>query len=288
MTVADARSYLTVTALRAIDAGGYTNYDAALSTSETVKWDGSTGSITGTNVNNAVYFLSDGQPTEGTSSTGVVTVNNTFSLTPGTAAYEAQTIGIQSGEETTWSNYLNTNKVNSYALGIGADLTMASAPYLDPIAFNGISQTNTDAVVISDITNLQNTLVNDVSVQGTSFNGNILSNDSGGEGGTVDPTLVSFTVGGATYTFDDSHTSYTVDLGVGKGSIVINNNGDYVYTPATLNVVTTPFAINYTMSGEEGVTASSTLTITPAPIVLAPDTVTVNEEVEISIRQVKL
>ena len=69
-------------------------------------------------------------------------------------------VGIVNGpgdpEVTNWENFLSANKVTAYALGIGSGL---SAAHLSPIAYDGALQTQVDPILVTDLRELQDTLV---------------------------------------------------------------------------------------------------------------------------------
>ena len=72
-------------------------------------------------VQNVAYFLSDGDPT----------ANQDWPQVSGTLTQD----GIQPGEENFWiNNFLKTNHIDSFALGIGSG---ATATELNPIAYDG-------------------------------------------------------------------------------------------------------------------------------------------------------
>jgi hypothetical protein len=75
------------------------------------------GKLTG--AQNVGYFFSDGKPTTG------------------------QEIGT--ADETALKNFLDANNIKNYAIGLGSGVSNAN---LDPLAYDGISHTNTNAVVV--------------------------------------------------------------------------------------------------------------------------------------------
>jgi len=56
--------------------------------------------------------------------------------------------GIQSAEENYWKSFLTSNDIVSYALGISDS---PSTDDLDPIAFNGASNTDLDSIIVTDL-----------------------------------------------------------------------------------------------------------------------------------------
>jgi gliding motility-associated-like protein len=158
-----------------------------------------------------------------------------------------------------------------------------------PVAnYNGpvpaIDYTATDTNGGSDIgrLSLSITAVNDPPVANSNtattnednpVTGNVLTD--GTPDSDVDPntTLVvtqySYTVGGVAYTYAAGATSNLIP---GVGTIVINTNGSYTFTPASNYNGSAP-AITYTISDGNGGTASSTLAITVVAVNDAPTAV---------------
>jgi Mg-chelatase subunit ChlD len=125
MSVADAKN-----AIDDLSAGGNTNYSAALT--KAVAIFGDTGKLSGSGTQNVSYFLSDGEPTSGEN--------------------------IQSAQQTTWENFLTTNNIISFALGISNSLTTTA---LEPIAFDPASGTQLADTPfhVTDLNDLADTLV---------------------------------------------------------------------------------------------------------------------------------
>ncbi len=124
MTVSVAKEYVA-----AIELFSGTNFDAPLVMAQNVWAD--PGKLE--NAHNIIYFMSDGSP----------------SLPPGSA-------GVSAGEEATWIAFLNANDIISYALGMGAGALSAG---LDPIAYNGVTSTNTGSVVVTDFSEISTSLI---------------------------------------------------------------------------------------------------------------------------------
>ena len=79
--------------------------------------------------------------------------------TNGTSSNNADE-GIQPVEEAIWINFLTTNDINSFAIGIGTGLPANAQTVLDPIAYNGEGTgTDQDAFVITDMNELRNNFV---------------------------------------------------------------------------------------------------------------------------------
>ncbi|KAB2925548.1 MAG: tandem-95 repeat protein, partial [Dechloromonas sp.] len=104
--------------------------------------------------------------------------------------------------------------------------------------------------------------------------GNVLSNDSDPDGNPL--TVTQYEVGGTTY------AAGTPVVLPGVGTLVIETNGDYSFTPAANYTGAIPVA-TYTISDGLGGTDTATLTLGPItpvddPSVLAPDSQTVAED----------
>ncbi|NNA55092.1 retention module-containing protein [Pseudomonas koreensis] len=243
--VATAKSLLA-----GLTAGGGTNYDAAVATMQTAF--NTSGKLTG--AQNVGYFFSDGKPTTG------------------------QEIGT--ADETALKNFLDANNIKNYAIGLGSGVSNAN---LDPLAYDGISHTNTNAVVVTDLNQLNSVLSG--TVEGAPVTGSLL-----GEGGTFGADggfIKSIVVDGTTYTYDpranSGQGSLTASGGTNHGtfntvnnslSIATNNSGtlvinldtgDYSYTSQKTTTTVITENIGFTLSDNDGDLASSTLTVKVIP-----------------------
>ncbi|MGB8042766.1 MAG: M10 family metallopeptidase C-terminal domain-containing protein, partial [Pseudolabrys sp.] len=196
-------------------------------------------------------------------------------------------IGIQSTEEGLWTNFLNplTNSphIDSFALGMGST---ASQSALNPIAYDGRGAgTNTNGVVVTDLSQLINTLV--ATVNASPVSGTLVDGGIGATFGADGGHFQALVVNGTTYTlngssiivsggpdhqaapFDTVNGVLTVNTNAG-GNITFDmqgaNVGHYTYTPSASAPATTE-VFNYTVVDGDGDTAGSSLTITinPAP-----------------------
>jgi uncharacterized protein YegL len=131
-------------------AHGGTNYDAAVTLMQTAF--NTSGKLTG--AQNVGYFFSDGKPNEG---------------------------DIGTADEAALKNFLDANNIKNYAIGLGSGVSNAN---LDPLAYDGISHTNTNAVVVTDLNQLNSVLSG--TVQGAPVTGSLL-----GEGGRSVPMAAS-------------------------------------------------------------------------------------------------
>ncbi|UVM06559.1 retention module-containing protein [Pseudomonas laurylsulfatiphila] len=238
------------TLLAGLTANGGTNYDAAVATMQTAF--NTSGKLTG--AQNVGYFFSDGKPTTG------------------------QEIGT--ADETALKAFLDANNIKNYAIGLGSGVSNAN---LDPLAYDGISHTNTNAVVVTDLNQLNSVLSG--TVVGAPVTGSLL-----GEGGTFGADggfIKSIVVDGTTYTYDpkalsgegsltpsggtNHGTFYTVDNTVSiatnnGGTLVINlDTGDYNYTSQKTTTVLITENIGFTISDNDGDLSSSTLTVKVIP-----------------------
>ncbi|KPH00001.1 retention module-containing protein [Pseudomonas sp. RIT-PI-r] len=237
------------TILAGLTAGGGTNYDAAVAVMQTAF--NTSGKLTG--AQNVGYFFSDGKPNEG---------------------------DINAADEAALKNFLDANNIKNYAIGLGSGVSNAN---LDPLAYDGISHTNTNAVVVTDLNQLNSVLSG--TVQGAPVTGSLL-----GEGGTFGADggfIKSIVIDGTTYTYDpkalSGQGSLTPSGGTNHGtfntanntlSIATNNggtllinldSGDYTYTSQKTTAVLITENIGFTVSDNDGDLASSTLTVKVIP-----------------------
>ena len=237
------------TILAGLSAGGGTNYDAAVAVMQTAF--NTSGKLTG--AQNVGYFFSDGKPNEG---------------------------DINAADEAALKNFLDANNIKNYAIGLGSGVSNAN---LDPLAYDGISHTNTNAVVVTDLNQLNSVLSG--TVQGAPVTGSLL-----GEGGTFGADggfIKSIVVDGTTYTYDPkalsgqgsltatggtNHGTFntvnnTVSIATNNsGTLVINlDTGDYTYTSQKTTAVVITENIGFTVSDNDGDLASSTLTVKVIP-----------------------
>jgi len=151
----------------------YTNYDAALDVAQDAFAD--TGKLDG--AQNVSYFLSDGVPTTGSGESGT-------GLSGGDGI--GPDLGDPNNEEAVWKGFLNTNDIVSYAIGVGTGATQSA---LDPVAWDGKTESQLDGIVVTQENELSDVLQSTVVTPPTS--GNVLTNGFSGADGWGDPTLVS-------------------------------------------------------------------------------------------------
>ncbi|PBJ21610.1 Bifunctional hemolysin/adenylate cyclase precursor [Pseudomonas sp. ACN8] len=238
------------TLLAGLVANGGTNYDAAVVTMQTAF--NTSGKLTG--AQNVGYFFSDGKPTTG------------------------QEIGT--ADETALKAFLDANSIKNYAIGLGSGVSNAN---LDPLAYDGNSHTDTNAVVVTDLNQLNSVLSG--TVVGAPVTGSLLG--EGGAFGADGGFIKSIVVDGTTYTYDpkalSGQGSLTPSGGTNHGtfntvnntlSIATNNSGtlvinldtgDYSYTSQKTTSVLITENIGFTVSDNDGDLTSSTLTVKVIP-----------------------
>ncbi|QXH60642.1 retention module-containing protein [Pseudomonas azerbaijanorientalis] len=252
------------TLLAGLTANGGTNYDAAVATMQTAF--NTSGKLTG--AQNVGYFFSDGKPTTG------------------------QEIGT--ADETALKAFLDANNIKNYAIGLGSGVSNAN---LNPLAYDGNSHTDTNAVVVTDLNQLNSVLSG--TVNGAPVTGSLLG--EGGAFGADGGFIKTITVDGTTYTYDPSGNTNQGSLNFSGGlnhgtfntvdntlNIATNNSGtlqinldtgEYAYISQKTTSVLITENIGFTVSDNDGDLASSTLTIKVipnAPPVAADDYVITN------------
>jgi Mg-chelatase subunit ChlD len=286
--------WVTVATAKALVAGlsdaGGTNYDYALSTAQTAF--ATPGKIS--SAQNVSYFLTDGNPT--LSSTNPTSGGSQSGSTTEPALGD----GIDATEAAAWVSFLSANNIKSLAYGMGP--TSASfTQYMDPIAYNGITDTDLNSIPVPTTADLPPILRDSIipASAGNLVDGSLgAGSGMGADGGTLD----SFTLNGTTYfsggavsgtkrgDFDASTNSWTVTT---TGSVTVPSGGKFVvdmdtsvytYTPPLTSATDYTESIGYTLRDRDGDLASSTLTIdvdpatpTPLPITLDITNVSVPE-----------
>ncbi len=262
-TVANAK-----TIVQNLTSGGVTNYDEGLlSTMETFD---SSGSIVG--AQNVSYFLTDGSPyySQHWYNRTSVSVQNT----------SATQDGIQPSEEVAWLNFLQTNNITSRAYVLGSGATLGN---VNPIAYDGVNHTDTNGVLVPDISKLD-TILRDTVIGSSS--GSIVSGSTNiGFGADGSGNLTTLTLDGTTYTYDPVANAVTSSGGTNRGTFnaaageltietnlggkfVINvHDGTYAYT-ASGNQTGVSESINYALvdaDGDPSGTGTLTLNIQASP-----------------------
>ncbi|WP_321150166.1 type I secretion C-terminal target domain-containing protein, partial [Aeromonas jandaei] len=280
-------TWVTVDAAKAIILGlsptDSTNYDDALN--DAINAFGAGGKLAG--AQNVSYFMSDGAP-------NYSTVSNSATVPDGSNSF-GDGSGISTANEKDWTDFLRVNSINSFALGMGSGTTSSQ---LDPIAYNGVTATNTSSIMVTDFSQLASTLVSTVVAQpvsGQLLNGGLTAS-AGADGGWLE----SITVAGVTYHYNQKNDSVSVTGGTSVGTFdtttnewsiavaggvlkVDMDNGMYTYTPpSTIPAGGINQVFGYSVSDYDGDTASSTLAITinpaVAPMVVRDDFVITNQD----------
>jgi uncharacterized protein YegL len=243
------------TIINGLTANGATNYDAAIVTAQTAF--NSSGKISG--AQNVSYFLSDGQPNPASSQ-------------------------IDPPEEATWTNFLATNDIKSFAFGMGTGATQGN---LNPIAYNGLDNVDTNGVVVSDITQLPPVLRD--SVVSPSL-GNVVTGGLSGFGFGADGAgnIDTLTIDGTTYTYNPAGAGAVTVSGTNRsvfetadntltintlkgGKFVINlDSGDYNYTASPTISSQQQESVGFSVRDRDGDGATAQLTINVNPPPAAP------------------
>nr|MBL8410284.1 type I secretion C-terminal target domain-containing protein [Dechloromonas sp.] len=261
VSVADAKAYVN-----GLTSSGNTNYDAALLNAMSAF--NSAGKIAG--AQNVSYFLTDGQPTVSTDwNSSPWNYSGTLPNSNG-----IQTVsGTTTTEESIWRSFLETNHINSFAYGMGTGATQAN---MDPVAYNGVSGTNANAIVVANVNDLPPILRDSIitPASGELLSGSlVVGSGVGGDGGN----LSAFTLNGTSYsnggsvsgtnrgTYDAASNSWSVSTVAGGKFVVDMDNGQYTYTPPATTSAAFSESIGYTMRDNDGDSASSTLTLNVLP-----------------------
>ncbi|UVM71077.1 retention module-containing protein [Pseudomonas alvandae] len=250
------------TLISALIAHGDTNYDAAVAMAQTAF--ATSGQLT--DAQNVGYFFSDGKPTLGE---------------------------IGTADEAAWKAFLDANGIKSYAIGLGSGV---SNVHLDPLAYDGSTHTNTNAVVVTDLNQLNSVLSG--TVQGIPVTGNLLG--EGGSFGADGGFIKSLVVDGTTYSYNPdanggqgalnasggaNHGTFntatnTVSIATDHdGTLVVNlDTGAFSYTSQTTTSTLITEHIGYTVSDNDGDLAGSNLVINvvpnSAPVAVADNVIT--------------
>jgi hypothetical protein len=229
--------------INGLSASGGTNYADAIN--DAMVAYGSSGKQAGADVQNVAYFISDGAPDSGS--------------------------GVGTTLQNTWESFLRTNDITSYALGIGANVTTGP---LDPVAYNGVTETQIPSQIVTDLSQLAQTLVGIATdVTGNLVTGSTPAGSFGADGGHIQ----SVTVAGETYAYDPTgagsisggtHGSFntsthvlTVSLADGGKFSVNMDSGAYTYTPPTVITSNFDVPVGFVLVDNDGDTAGKTLTI---------------------------
>ncbi len=261
MTVSQAETFLDSVSANA----GNTNYDAALAATMTAF--SSNGKLTGSNVQNVLYFLSDGAPNRGDGNSSQL-VNSDGG---------GSDSGIQTAEQTLWTNFLSANDINAFAIGLGTGVTVAN---MSPVAYDGINDQERDAISVTDMSTLSATLT---SLVQSTVSGSIMTTGGfGADGGYLSAldygnntfsfdgqgTLVRSGSGTTAYTFDSA--THVLSLKTAGGNFVIDmDTGIYSFL-SSVGTAVTEEVFGYTMTDKDGDTATAQFVIDFAIVGRAP------------------
>ncbi|AIN59696.1 retention module-containing protein [Pseudomonas soli] len=240
VTIGEAKNLIA-----GLSPGGSTYYDSAATKAQEAF--ATTGKLVG--AQNISYFFSDGEPTNGHAMTAP--------------------------REAAWESFLDSNGIKSYAIGMGSGVNEGN---LNPLAYDGSSHTDTNSVVVTDLSQLSAVLSG--TVQGAPITGSLMSGgDFGADGGFIKALLVDGTTytydpkanagqggyaasGGADKaTFDTVSNSLSIKTGLG-GTLVVNmDNGEFTYTPPKDNGSGQVEKFGFTASDNDGDTRNASLTV---------------------------
>ncbi|WP_415639592.1 VWA domain-containing protein, partial [Pseudomonas floridensis] len=243
--------------INALGAGNGTDYDAALAAAQRAFF--AAGSLNG--AQNLVYFLSDGNPTLSPEHSE-----------PNHQPDPTQGDGIDAEEQALWTAFLDAHGIKSFAIGIGSEV---SQTYLDPIAHDGQTGTDTQAVIVLQPRELSAVLSG--TVQGSTEGSLLAGGTFGADGGFVKMLMVdgqaytydrsgqgSLSGGSGQAHFDSAAHTLTLTTGLG-GTLVVNmQSGAFSYTPGSAHTAVTE-TIGYVLSDQDGDLAAATLTINVQP-----------------------
>ncbi|QEX22456.1 aggregation factor core protein MAFp3, isoform C [Hypericibacter adhaerens] len=261
LSLSDAKAFIN-----SLAASGSTNYDAALQ--QAIQAYTNAGKIDPVGnpqpVQNVAYFISDGDPTAG----------GAWPSIPG----DTSDNGINANEEAAWIQFLKDNDINSYAIGIGTGITVSN---LNPVAYNGAVESNTNGAQVSDLSQLAQFLT---TAAQNNINGNVMS-DNGTKIGADGGYVKSITYGDSTFTFNGT-SSITRSVGgtvtfsasgnlltitTAYGSMQINMlTGAYVFAVAATSGAVPAEGFSYVLHDSDGDEAGNSLTINITPTDSAP------------------
>ncbi|WP_212488921.1 DUF5801 repeats-in-toxin domain-containing protein [Bradyrhizobium liaoningense] len=231
MNVSDAITYINQ-----LSAGGDTNYDLALSTTQAYINSHTTPDAGQT----IAYFLSDGQPNEPFGS-----------------------VGINGSEQTAWNSFLATNHIST-VYGVNVASTSADSD-IAPIAY---PTSGSNIGIGSNANGLAGTIPATVHTA----TGNVLTNDTfGADGHGVGAGILSIKVGATTYTFDGTnfndgqgHTTSGAVLTAttSLGTLTFNfSTGAYSYSTSASVSADQTETFHYTLVDRDGDQAGADLSI---------------------------
>lgn len=255
-----------------LTAGGGTNYDYALAAAEQAYT--TDGKIVG--AQNLTYFFSDGNPT-------LSDLHPTTKDNDGNKTNTNLGDGIDPVEEAAWTQFLTDHDIKSYAIGLGPS---AKVLYLNPVAYDGSTGTNMDAIAVTDLNDLNRVL--DGTVQGAPVTGNLVHGTTEGSFGADGGFIKAVVVDGVVYTFnpaanngaggltvsgganagvfDSAKNTLSVNTAQGGHLVLDFDSGDYTYTPPkNTGTDTVNEHFGYVVSDNDGDLATANLNVTVNP-----------------------
>jgi Ca2+-binding RTX toxin-like protein len=210
---------------------------------------------------NVSYFISDGRPTDNSNwrnQLNLATSNPTDIWND--SGVSGSNNGISSVEEGGWESWLRAKDVISYAIGIGTDLTTSDREELDPVAYDGVNEIDTNGVLVPNMSDLDNVL-SDTIPQDPLY-GTLQAAAGADEGGHV----LSITVDGTTYVYDSINPTRTFTTLHGAIFTVNMNTGEYSYKAPAIITGTYDETIGFAMVDADGDSNSSSLVVTNYPL----------------------
>ncbi|GEM_PF-6612967 len=208
-------------------SGGGTDYQDALNAAIDAYDDA--GKLDTTIDQSVAYFISDGHP----------------NYTPDYSA---------------WLAMVSSEDIISYAFGVGNGINTAP---LDPIAFDGLHETDMNSQIVTDVNDLSGLLASSVvqdPLKGT------LYADFGADGAQAAHMVQSVTIDGTTFTYDALHPVVTKTTSGGATVKINMTTGAYEYTAPTSFESTYNETISFTVVDGDGDQVASSLKFTNYPL----------------------
>ena len=203
--------------------------------------------------------------------------NNTLSITKITIAGVDYPAGTTATIANVGTVVVNAN--GTYTFTPTSTFTGAAPTITYTVSDGTATSTAALKIAVTAVVNANPVAVADTktTTEDTPASGNVLTNDTDAEGNTL--SLTSFTINGVTYP-----AGTTANI-AGVGTVVVNADGSYTFTPLANYAGTVP-VISYAISDGNGGTANGTLTVTITPVNDAPvatdDVATATEDSPVS------
>ncbi|WP_374381767.1 DUF5801 repeats-in-toxin domain-containing protein [Dongia sp.] len=246
-----------VAAVNAASTISNTNYDVGLLTG--MNAFNKPGKLT--DAANVSFFVSDGEPNQGSNADGFNNDNGPSGSTSGDQ-------GIGANEQAAWESFLNTNDILSYAIGIGPDAVSGNALLeLSPIAYDGRGAGSDPAGLVIPVANVANleTVLGDL-VSGGSSTGNLLVNDQPGADGWATQAISKITFNLVDYL---PNANGVITVVTPAGTLTVYGKGynghaagEYLFEAGSVNA-NTPLSFTYTTvdGDDDGVTGTLAITV---------------------------